>query len=179
MTYSAPGAGPFAKRKGTLSEKLNYELGLIETELSSIETEAGIQDSDFVVLTAGQGTITALATTGIDLADGTGATLYGVFFAPVAITVKKMHVLFTEAYVKEDDDASIVLQDNAETPNTIFTYTPAAAGVAEGTQVSDDPETGEADLAAGTRLDMVISATKSSSGTGHAVVILEYEENHS
>jgi len=32
MSYTAPEAGAFAKKSGTLSEKITYELGLIEDE---------------------------------------------------------------------------------------------------------------------------------------------------
>jgi hypothetical protein len=36
MSYTAPEAGAFAKKKGSLSQKVCYELGLIDTEMESL-----------------------------------------------------------------------------------------------------------------------------------------------
>jgi len=36
MSYTAPEAGAFAKKKGSLSQKVCYELGLIDTEIESL-----------------------------------------------------------------------------------------------------------------------------------------------
>lgn len=171
MSYTAMTAKELRIEKGSLLTKMASENSLIQTELEALDTSGS---KEYVVLTTGIGTNTAAATTGVDLADGTGATYYGVFFAPCAMTGVKMHVLHTEAYVKDTDDANISLKDNSETPVTIFSYTPAAAGVAAGVLSSKTPETGKSSIAAGKRLDLVVSATQSSSGTGHAIVILEY-----
>jgi hypothetical protein len=169
MTYVAKTAAELRRVGGSLLQKVARELGAIDDEIDA-------HKSKFVVLTTGLGTPSALATSGVDIADGSGGTTYGVFFAPQALTVTKMHVLFTEAYALDTDAAVIALKDNAGTPATIFTYTPAAEGVAEGTMVSNTPETGAASIAAGTRLDLVITATAASTGTGHVIVILEYKE---
>jgi len=169
MTYTAPSGATLRKRGGTITDKIATELGKIDTEIDT-------HKSKFAILTAGLGTPTALATTGVDVADGSGGTYYGVFVAPTDITLVAMHDYLTEAYVKEDDDAKIDVKDDAGTPAIKFTRTLTAEGEAAKTFTSTDPEDGEADVDAGTRLDLVITATKSSSGTGHAVVILEYYE---
>lgn len=169
MTYTAKTAAELRTTRGSLLQKLARELQSVDDEIDEIK-------SKFAVLTAGQGTPAVLGTTGVDIADGSGGTIYAAFFAPQALTVTKMHILYTEAYVKDTDDAVIALKDNAETPATIFSYAPPAAGANAGTMVSITPEAGAASIAAGTRLDLVITATGSSSGTGHAIVILEYAE---
>ena len=115
----------------------------------------------------------------MDIADGTGGTTFGVFFAPVAITAVKLHVLANEAYAKDTTDAKIEIKDNSATPVVVFTHTPSADGVEAGTLVSTSPAAGKAAIAAGKRLDLVVTATGSSSGTGHVDVILEYYETES
>jgi len=176
MTYTAPDAGTFRKVGGTLAQKICNELSDIETEFTSVSGEFTKNNSKYAVLTAGVGTNTALATAGIDLASGSDITEYGVFFAPVNITVVTLHYYLTEAYVKEGDDAKIELYNDAGTPAKIFGATLAAAGVAAKTHGEITPETGKAAITEGTRLDLKAVNTKSSSGTGHAIVILEYVE---
>lgn len=169
MTYTAPDAGTFRKVGGTLAQK-------ICNELSDIETEFTKNNSKYAVLTAGVGTNTALATAGIDLATGSDIQIYGVFFAPVNITVVTLHYYLTEAYVKDTNDAKIELYNDASSPVKIFGATLAAAGVAAKTHGEITPETGKAAITEGTRLDLKAVNTASSSGTGHAIVILEYVE---
>lgn len=169
MSYTAITAKAFRGKKGTLSEKLATEFGLVATEIDGIE-------SKFVVLTAGVGTNTAEATSGLDLASGADIQIYGAFVAPVAITVVNMYDYLTEAYVKETEDAKIEIWDDTGTPVKIFGRTVTAAGEAAKNYTSTTPETGEAAIAAGTRLDLKAVNTSSTSGTGHAIVILEYTE---
>lgn len=169
MTYTAKTAAELRATRGSLLSKLARELQNIDDEIDEVK-------SKFVVLTAGQGAPAALATTGVDIADGSGGTIYAAFFAPQALTAVKMHVFFTEAYVKDTDDAVIALKDNAETPATIFTCAPPTEGISAGSMISVTPEDGAENIAAGTRLDLAITATGSSTGTGHAVVVLEYIE---
>ena len=119
---------------------------------------------------------TALTTAGIDLASGSDIQIYGVFFAPVNITVVTLHYYLTEAYVKDTDDAKIELYNDASSPVKIFGATLAAAGVAAKTHGEIAPETGKAAITKGTRLDLKAVNTASDSGTGHAIVILEYVE---
>ena len=176
MTYTAPDARTFRKVGGTLAQKICNELSDIETEFTSVSGEFTKNNSKYAVLTAGVGTNTALATAGIDLASGSDITEYGVFFAPVNITVVTLHYYLTEAYVKEGDDAKIELYNDASSPVKIFGATLAAAGVAAKTHGKIAPETGKAAITEGTRLDLKAVNTKSSSGTGHAIVILEYVE---
>jgi hypothetical protein len=167
------------KIRGSLLEKIAGELALIGAEIDSVGAQAAIHRSKFALLTAGMGTRSDAATSGVDIADGTGGTTFGVFFAPVAITAVRLHVLANEAYAKDTTDARIEIRDNAATPAVIFTHTPAADGVAAGTLVSTSPATGKAAIAAGRRLDLVVTATGSSGGTGHVDVILEYYETES
>lgn len=166
MTYTAPSLG-----------KLNHGVGtwpkVLRTELKAIETQLGKSDTKSQVLTAGLGTRTALATSGVDLASGSNAVYYGVFFTPVAITVTSLEILVNEIYAKNTTDAVVTLKDNTGTPVTIFASTLDAGGVAAGTMISVNPETGVAAIAAGTRLDLYITAT-GSSGTGYVDVILNY-----
>jgi hypothetical protein len=82
----------------------------------------------------------------------------------------------TEAYVKETDNAKIEVKDDAGSPNTIFTRTLTAAGEAVKAVHTTLPATGMANIAAGTRLDLAITHTDSTSGTGHALVYIEYIE---
>lgn len=178
MTYTAPDAGTFRKVGGTLAQKICNELSDIETEFTSVSGEFTKNNSKYAVLTAGVGTNTALATAGIDLASGSDIQIYGVFFAPVNITVVTLHYYLTEAYVKDTDagDAKIELYNDASSPVKIFGATLAAAGVAAKTHGKIAPETGKAAITEGTRLDLKAVNTASNSGTGHAIVILEYVE---
>ena len=179
MAYTAKSAGTLRKIRGSLLEKIAGELALIGAEIDSVGAQTATHRSKFVLLTAGLGTRSDAETSGVDIADGTGGTTFGVFFAPVAITAVKLHVLANEAYIKDTTDAKIEIKDNTATPVVIFTHTPAADGVAAGTLVSVSPATGKAAIAAGKRLDLVVTATGSSSGTGHVDVILEYYETES
>jgi hypothetical protein len=179
MAYTAKSAGTLRKIRGSLLEKIAGELALIDAEIDSVGVQAATHRSKFVLLTAGLGTRSAAATSGADIADGTGGITFGVFFAPVAITAVKLHVLANEAYVKDTTDAKIEIKDNTATPVVVFTHTPTADGVAAGALVSASPVTGKAAIAAGKRLDLVVTATGSSSGTGHVDVILEYYETES
>ena len=176
MTYNAPTAKAFREKKGSGSEKITTELTLIDTEIKAIVAGEALQQSDFVVLTAGIGVPAALATAGVDMASGSDIFVYGSFVAPVNITVSKLHYYLTEAYVKDTTDAKVELYDDASSPVKIFGGTLTASGMAAKTFTSLSPESGKADIAAGTRLDLKAVNTGSSTGTGHAVVILEYIE---
>ena len=178
MAYTAKSAGTLRKIRGSLLEKIAGELALIGAEIDSVGAQTATHRSKFALLTAGLGTRSAAETSGVAIADGTGGTTFGVFFAPVAITAVKLHVLANEAYAKDTTDAKIEIKDNSATPAVVFTHTPAADGVAAGTLVSASPAAGRAAIAAGKRLDLVVTAT-GSSGTGHVDVILEYYETES
>jgi len=131
--------------------------------------------SKFAIL-SGPGTNTALATTGVDLADGNITTYHGVLFAPVALTAVKLHYYLTEAFVKDSTDCVLEIYDDAETPVKRFGKTFTAGGEEVKTHGEISPETGVESIAEGTRIDMKITATGSGSGTGHAVILLEYYE---
>lgn len=176
MSYTAPDVRALTLERGSMNTKIASELSDIATMLSTNETNIATHKSKFAFLTGHIGTRTALATTGVDIADGAGGTHYSVFFSPVAITLVKMYVLVNEAYVKETTDAKIEIKDNAETPVTVFTKTMTAEGDAEGTMLTATPVTDKEDVDAGTRLNMVVTASASSTGTGHVDIIIEYYE---
>jgi hypothetical protein len=117
---------------------------------------------------------TTLATSGIDLASGSDISQHGFFF-PTSVTLLKMHDYLSEAYVKDTDDALIEIYNEADTK--IFGRTLTAGGEAAGTHTQTNPETGEAFIAAGTGIYLKATNTASSSGTGHAIVIIEYVDN--
>ncbi|MDP3563826.1 MAG: hypothetical protein Q8R70_04995 [Methanoregula sp.] len=178
MVYTAPTAKQFREEGGSLASKITTELGLIDAELDALIAEDTQDESKFVVLTAGVGTPAALATAGLDLASGADIFVYGAFFAPVDIQIVKMHDLLTEAYVKDTNDAKIEIYNNAGGPVKLFGRTLTAAGEAVGASHHTDPEAGTGNVTAGTRIDLKAVHTENGSGTGHAVVILEYKENH-
>lgn len=169
MAYNAPNADAFRKRTGSLAKKITGELGKLDTEIDKQKVHS-------VVLTAGMGTNTALATTGVDLASGSDAQYYGVFFAPHDITIVGMRTLLTEAYKKDTTDAKIELLDNYTLgAQTLATYALPGTGAVEGYSHNTAPVSAAlADVNSGFRIDMKITATGDSSGTGHAVVILDY-----
>ena len=168
MTYTPTNAYTFRTAQGTRSEKL-------ASEFSAISTQFGKSDIKYALITGHIGTRTAAATTGVDVATGSDATYYGAFFAPVALTLTTMYVLVNEAYVKDTTDAVVAIKDNAGTPVTRFTKTMTAAGDDAGDMLTADVVTGQSTLAAGTRLDLAITATASSTGTGHVDVIIGYK----
>jgi hypothetical protein len=176
MVYTAPTAKTFRTKKGTLTEKLITEFSAIDTAIDNIIVGDVLQVSKFVDITASMVSSTSLAANGVDFASGTDATFYGVFFAPVNITMIAMRDYLTEAYVKEGSDAKITVTDGAGSPSTIFTRTLTAAGEAVKAVHTTLPEADVANIAAGERLDLCITHTDSSTGTGHAKIILEYIE---
>ena len=169
MVYNALSARSFAEKLGSLAEKITDENALIDAEIDKQKVHS-------VVLTAGMGTNTALATTGVDLASGSDATYYGVFVAPHDITIVGLRTLMTEDYVKDTTDAKIELLDNYTLgAQTLVTYTLPATGIVEGAGANVSPVSAAlADVNSSKRLDLKITATGDTSGTGHAVVILDY-----
>lgn len=167
MAYEAKNAQELRRERGSLLTKIASENSLIEAGIDTASKEC-------VVITAGMGTTSALATAGVDLADGSGGTTYGVFVAPVALTLTNMYVSMTEAYVKKTTDAVIAVKDGATTPVTRFTTTLDDEGVDAGDLITVTPEEDAAAMAAGDRLDLVITSTVADTGTGHAIIILEY-----
>jgi len=167
MTYTAPTANAWRKKPGTPAKKITDELILLDAEMD-------VHKIKEVIITAGMGTTTALATTGVDLANAATTTYYGVFVAPEALTLVSMYDYITEAYVKETADAKIEIWDDAGTPVKRFGRTLTAGGEAAKNVTTTEPETGYTAVTAGTRLDLKITGTNDSTGTGHAVVVLRY-----
>jgi len=167
MTYTAKTAKQLKTTKGTLLQK-------VAGELASIQTETAVAQTKYVTLNVTSGTNAALATAGIDLASGSDIVGYAHFF-PKAITVVKMYDYLTEAYVKDTADAKIEVYTEASTPIKIFGRTLTAAGEAIRAVHNTAPESGKADLAAGTAIYLKAVNT-GASGTGHALVVVEYVE---
>lgn len=164
-SFSAKTAAQLRAKSGTKAEIIAGEFALID---AAIDT-AKIQNR---LLTAGMGTRTAVATSGVDLASGSNAVYYGVFQAHQAMTIVGMVTVLNEDYVKNTTDAVVTLKDRAASPVTKCTYTFPEAGRAAKSFVTTTPTS--VALAAGDILDLYITATGSSSGTGYVDVILIY-----
>lgn len=165
MSYNAPGPSAFRSKGGSLAEKITYELGLIDTEIDAAKIK-------IVDLTASMVSGTSLAANGVDLASGSNATYYAVFCAPVDIHVISMDDFLTEAYVRETTDAKIEIVTEATSPVTIATRTLTAAGETVKSKHSTAPAVTA--VTAGTILNLKITASASSIGTGHAKVFMRY-----
>ena len=166
-SYTAPNQFFLKNTPGTDSS-------VIAAELAKIDAAIDTSKLRFAELTTGLGTDTALATSGVDLATGSNAQYYGRFVAPQAMTIVGMATYLTEAYLKDTTDAKVELLDEAATPVTKVTYTLPTPRAAK-TLVITTPAS--AALAAGDALDLKITATGSSTGTGHARVVLIYAVN--
>jgi len=119
-------------------------------------------------------TATTLAASGIDLASGSEKARHGVFF-PTAVTLLKMHDYIAEVYARANSvDAVIEVFDEADTK--LFGRTLTAGGEAAKLHTQTTPESGEAVLAAGTGIYVKATNTEAS-GTGHAIVMIEYMDN--
>lgn len=124
-----------------------------------------------ILLTAAS---TALNVSGIDLASGSDIERHGFFF-PTAVTLLKMHDYVSEIYARANSvDALIEVYDEADTK--LFGRTITAAGEAAKLHTNTLPESGEAILAAGTGIYLKATNTEAS-GTGHAIVMIEYVDN--
>lgn len=172
MSYTQTTLTVLRSKAGSLLQKLYSEFGLVKTELDAMATAVDTSKIKYADLTPGVGTTSALATTGADLADGTGGTTYGVFVAGQAITILGMVSSLTEDYARDTSDAKIEIMDNAAVPVTKVTYTLPSAGRAAKSIVTTAPAS--AALAAGDILNLKITSTGSSTGTGHAKVSLKY-----
>jgi len=168
MTYTASDVKEWRQKKGTLTEKLVTEFGEIDTEIDLNKVHT--------VVISPVGTNTAQATTGVDLADGNDTTYYAVFVPTNDITITEMYYLITEDYVKDTTDAKIeVICPEQGTGFTAVTTTLLATGAVAGFGQSVLPEANGADINAGKRLDLKITATDAGgTGSGHAVVMLSY-----
>jgi hypothetical protein len=116
-------------------------------------------------------TAATLAGSGIDLASGSDKVKHGFFF-PTAVTLLKMHDYMAEVYARANSvDALIEVYDEANTK--LLGRTVTAGGEAAQLHTKTTPESGEAILAAGTGIYLKATNTESS-GTGHAIVMIEY-----
>lgn len=166
--YIPTDAGQFRSKGGSLSEKLGYEFGKVDAALATTRIQT-------VDLTASMVSGTSLAANGVDLASGANATFYAVFVAPRVLTILEMVIYTTEAYVKETTDAKIELKTEAGTPEVKCTYQFPGAGQNLKTTTTVPPVSPA--MLTGDALDMVVTQSASTSGTGHAKVFLNYVLN--
>jgi hypothetical protein len=89
MSYTAPEAGAFAKKKGSLSQKVCYELGLIDTEMESL----GALADGKIWVGDGEGAAAAVTMSG----DATLANTGAITIAAKAVEPAMMAV--TENYI--------------------------------------------------------------------------------
>jgi hypothetical protein len=165
-----------------MNRRFNYatiENGIVENlSVGGTDVTAADALTRYENLNVGLGTNTALETTGVDLTHATGGTAvqyYGAFFATQAITATKLYIYLTEAYVKDTADCKIEVYDaTAVNPVKIFGTTLATKGVDAGTVIEVDVEKGKGSIAAGMRLDVKITTTGSTSGTGYAIMKIGY-----
>lgn len=125
-----------------------------------------------VDLTASMVSGNDLASNGADLAAAADVTFYAVFIPPVAIHVVSMDDYIMEDYAKDTTDAKIEIVTEADTPVTIATRTLTADG--EAAKVKHNTTPSSAAVAADTILNLKITVTGNSSGTGHAKVFMRY-----
>lgn len=119
---------------------------------------------------------TTLVGSGIDLASGSDIERHGVFF-PTSVTVLKMHDYLSELYAKGDaEQVDAVIEVFNEADTKLFGRTLTAGGEAAELHTKTLPESGEAVLAAGTGIYLKATNTETS-GTGHAIVMVEYVDN--
>lgn len=166
MAYTAKTAFQLRNEAGSLLQKDAAEHTLIAAEI-------GLAQRKFVTISSPTGTNEAVATTGIDLASGSDISVWGHFF-PRPVTLVAMHDYLTEAYVKATTDAKIEVYNNASTPAKLFGRTLTATGEAAKAVHTTTPETGKAAVAAGTAITLKAVNTGSGTGTGHAIVVIEY-----
>lgn len=166
-SFTAKNAAQLRAKAGTKAETLAAEFASVDAAIDTAKIQQAL-------LTAGMGTRTAAATSGVDLASGSAAVYYGVFHATQAMTITGMVTVLNEAYVKNDTDAVVILKDRAETPVIKCTYTMPVDGREANTSVKTTPAS--AALAEGDILDLYITAS-GSTGTGYVDVILLYTIN--
>ena len=116
----------------------------------------------------------SLVLSGIDLASGSDIERHGVFF-PTAVTLLKMHDYLSEVYERANS-VDVVLEVYDEADTKLFGRTLTAGGEAAKLHTQTLPESDEAVLAAGTGIYLKATNTESS-GTGHAVVMVEYVDD--
>lgn len=166
-SYSAPNQFFLKNTPGT-------DASVLAAELAKIDAAIDTSKLQFVELTTGLGTDTALATSGVDLASGSNAQYYARFVAPQAITIVGMATYLTEAYLKDTTDAKIELLDESGSPVTKVSYTLPTPRAAKSLVITPPAS---AAMAAGDALDLKITSTAANAGTGHARVVLIYYAN--
>ena len=161
-----------AKNAAQLSARVGTKASIMAAELKGIDDAIDTAKIQYALLTAGMGTRTAVATSGVDIASGANAVYYGVFHASQAMTILGMVTVANEAYKKDTTDAKVILKDRAATPVVKCTYTLPTTGLAAKTSVTTAPAS--AALSEGDILDLYITASGNTSGTGHVDVLLKY-----
>lgn len=171
MTYTAKTAKQLRTEKGSLLQKVATENATIADEMGDVTSLAGTHR---VVLTANTGTNTAAATAGIDLATGSDISVWG-YVLPAAMTCGHMFDYLTEAYVKDTDDAKIEVWTDEDVPVKLWSRTLTAAGEAAKAYHDSAPIVATP-IAQGTAIILKAVNTGAGSGTGHAIVTVEFVE---
>ena len=171
MTYTAKAAGDLRNQPGSLLQKVAAETAEIASELADVTDLAGTHR---VVLSAFTGTNTAVATAGIGLATGSDISVWG-YVLPAAMTCGHMYDYLTEAYVKDTDDAKIEVWTDEAQPVKLWSRTLTADGEAA-KAYHDTAALVTTPIAQGTAIILKAVNTKADSGTGHAIVTVEFIE---
>ena len=171
MTFTAKTAKQLRTTRGTLLEKIASENADIAGELDDVTTLGGTHR---IVLSAFTGTNTAAATAGIDLGSGSDISVWG-YVLPAAMTCGHMYDYLTEAYVKDTVDAKIEVWADDGVPTKLWTRTLTADG--ENAKAYHDTAALVATpIAQGTAIYLTAVNTAGGSGSGHAIVTVEFIE---
>ena len=154
MAYDAPGAADFARKKGTLSEKIVYELGLLETEVESLEaggegaslTDGNIWVGDSngaaaEVTPSGDVTITNAGVTAIGAKKVKAANMYSAAEGKILVTQASNAVAekTISGAISMDADGVVTLEDSNINPSKLAltdTHIIVGDGTDEGADVA-------------------------------------------
>lgn len=171
MTFTAKTAKQLRTTRGTLLEKIASENADIAGELDDVTKLGGTHR---IVLSAFTGTNEAAATAGIDLATGADISVWG-YVLPAAMTCGHMYDYLTEAYVKDTDDAKIEVWTDEAQPVKLWSRTLTADGEAAKAYHDSAPLVATP-IAQGTAIILKAVNTAADSGSGHAIVTVEFIE---